>query len=87
MKVVIFTNAYEPIVSGVVTAIRFFRQGLIDLGHEVYIFAPDHKDIQDRQKESGRRDLSLFRSEPYQTIVFSDCRALLSRSHLTTTAN
>ncbi|HEY8344115.1 MAG TPA: glycosyltransferase family 4 protein [Bacillota bacterium] len=51
MRIVIFTNAYEPIVSGVVTAIRFFRQGLIDLGHEVFIFAPDHKDIQDRRKE------------------------------------
>lgn len=55
MKVVIFTNAYDPIVSGVVTAIRFFRQGLIDLGHEVYIFAPDHKDIQDRRKDQAER--------------------------------
>lgn len=58
MRVVIFTNAYEPIVSGVVTAIRFFRQGLMDLGHEVYIFAPDHKDIQDRKKDRAE---NIFR--------------------------
>lgn len=43
IKVVVFTNAYEPIVSGVVTAIRFFRQGLLAEGHEVFIFAPAYK--------------------------------------------
>lgn len=58
MKVVIFTNAYEPIVSGVVTAIRFFRQGLLQAGHEVFIFAPDHKDISDWKSE---RKENIFR--------------------------
>ena len=45
MKVVIFTNAYDPIVSGGYG--HPFRQGLIDLEHEVY---SGSRDIQDRQK-------------------------------------
>lgn len=57
IKVAIFTNAYEPIVSGVITAIRFFRQGLLEKGHEVYIFAPDHRGI---DKARDRKE-NIFR--------------------------
>ena len=49
MKIAVFTNAYRPIVSGVVTAINLFRRGLEDVGHEVAIFAPDYYGFVDQE--------------------------------------
>lgn len=40
MRIGIFTNAYHPIISGVVNCISLFRLGLKARGHRVYIFAP-----------------------------------------------
>lgn len=40
MNVGIFTNAYKPIINGVVNCIDLIRQGLTKRGHNVYIFAP-----------------------------------------------
>ncbi len=48
MKIGIFTDAYKPIVSGVVNSIESFRAGLTTLGHKVYIFAPDFPGYEDR---------------------------------------
>lgn len=42
MNVGIFTNAYHPIVSGVVNAIDAIRIGLSRLGHKLYVVAPDY---------------------------------------------
>ena len=76
MKVVIFTNAYDPIVSGWLRPSVFTRACRSDMrftscsGSQGYTGSP-----KDRAEGS-----SLFRSEPYQTIAFSDCRALLSVS-------
>jgi len=49
MRILVFSNAYKPSVSGVVTSISLFRQGLIKAGHDVYIIAPEHKDYQDEE--------------------------------------
>lgn len=49
MRILIFSNAYKPTVSGVVTSIELFRQGLLDAGHEVFIVAPEYKDYQDQE--------------------------------------
>jgi 1,2-diacylglycerol 3-alpha-glucosyltransferase len=35
-----FTNCYKPRINGVVRSITVFRQALLDLGHEVHVFAP-----------------------------------------------
>lgn len=51
MKVGIFTDSYKPYTSGVVTSIATFKEELIKLGHEVYIFAPSYPDYDD--KEAG----------------------------------
>lgn len=40
MNVGIFTNCYLPLVNGVVGAIGLLRKGLIEQGHQVYVFAP-----------------------------------------------
>jgi 1,2-diacylglycerol 3-alpha-glucosyltransferase len=43
MRVAVFTNAYKPAISGVVTSIALFRQGLRAAGHEAHIFAPEYE--------------------------------------------
>jgi 1,2-diacylglycerol 3-alpha-glucosyltransferase len=43
MRVAVFTNAYKPAISGVVTSIDLFRQGLRAAGHEAHIFAPEYE--------------------------------------------
>jgi len=40
MRIGIYTNAYHPIISGVVNCIDLFRKGLKARGHQVFIFAP-----------------------------------------------
>jgi glycosyltransferase involved in cell wall biosynthesis len=49
MRIAIFSNAYKPVVSGVVTSIALFRQGLIEAGHDVYVIAPEYKDYEDEE--------------------------------------
>lgn len=47
MKIGIFTNAYHPLVSGVVNAIDCVEQGLSRLGHQVFVIAPEYPSYQD----------------------------------------
>ncbi|HZK43652.1 MAG TPA: glycosyltransferase family 4 protein [Syntrophomonadaceae bacterium] len=42
MRIGIFTDSYKPYTSGVVTSISTFKDELIKLGHETYIFAPNY---------------------------------------------
>lgn len=44
MKIGIFTECYKPVMNGVVVSIETFKEGLEKLGHEVFVFAPEHKD-------------------------------------------
>lgn len=37
LKIALFTDAYDPVVSGVVVSVDNLRRGLDDLGHDVYI--------------------------------------------------
>jgi glycosyltransferase involved in cell wall biosynthesis len=47
MRALLFSNSYKPTVSGVVTSISLFRQGLQALGHQVFLFAPEYRDYED----------------------------------------
>lgn len=49
LRIAILTNFYKPTISGVVTSISLFRQGLIDQGHDVHIFAPEVEDFEDQE--------------------------------------
>ncbi len=40
MRVAIFTNTYHPAVNGVANCVSAYREGLLDAGHEVTVFAP-----------------------------------------------
>jgi glycosyltransferase involved in cell wall biosynthesis len=41
------SNFYKPIVSGVVTSISLFRQGLLGCGHDVHLFTTEAGEYQD----------------------------------------
>ncbi len=49
MRIVIFSNTYKPVVSGVVTSMVLFRRGLIKAGHDVHIIAPEYEDYEDEE--------------------------------------
>ena len=49
MRILVFSNAYKPSVSGVVTSISMFRQGLIESDHDVHIVVPEFADYQDEE--------------------------------------
>lgn len=40
MRVGTFTNAYRPVVSGVVNSVDLIRKGLLRSGHSAFVFAP-----------------------------------------------
>lgn len=46
MKIGFFTDSYKPYMSGVVKSIESFTDCLQEMGHEVYIFAPDYPGVE-----------------------------------------
>ncbi len=58
LKIAMFTNNYFPVIGGVPISINRLAKGLERLGHQVYIFAPQYPDRDDRKKET---DLNIFR--------------------------
>lgn len=54
MNIGIFTNAYKPIISGVVNSIALIKSGLEARGHQVYIFAPRYNGFKDAEKDIHR---------------------------------
>ena len=48
MKIGIFTDSYLPTPSGVAVSVETFRRSLEEAGNEVFIFAPDFKNYQDK---------------------------------------
>lgn len=49
MRIGIFSNAYKPIINGVVNCIDLIRQGLLKRGHEVFVFAPRFPGFKDQE--------------------------------------
>ena len=67
MKIGIFTNVYKPVINGVVNSISALKQGLEELGHEVYIFAPKHPHYKDNEKRIFRiESIKLSSKEKYR---------------------
>ncbi|HEY8450566.1 MAG TPA: glycosyltransferase family 4 protein [Bacillota bacterium] len=64
MRIAVFTESFRPYTSGVVRSIETFGAELLDLGHEVYIFAPRYYGSAAAfQPQSGRRRVAsqIFR--------------------------
>jgi 1,2-diacylglycerol 3-alpha-glucosyltransferase len=54
MKIGIFTNCYHPMVNGIVGTISILKKGLMEQGHQVYIFAPKYDDYRDQEEQVYR---------------------------------
>ena len=54
MRIGVFSNTYKPVISGVVTSISLFRRGLMERGHEVFIFAPACRGYEDDEENVFR---------------------------------
>ena len=65
LRIAILSNAYKPSISGVVTSISLFRRGLIDLGHDVHIFAPKVEDYEDQEPYVFRLPALIDLSKSY----------------------
>ena len=59
MKIGIFTDTYNPTVSGVVTSINMLEKELKKRGHEVYIYAPSKS-----EKTNPSENLIMLKSVP-----------------------
>ncbi len=47
LRIAVFSNAYKPTISGVVTSLSLFRQGLMARGQHVHIFTPEVEGYED----------------------------------------
>jgi len=54
MKIAIFSECYSPIVNGVMVAVSTLRKELLQLGHQVYLFAPAYPGHQDTDEDIYR---------------------------------
>ncbi|MBN1580377.1 MAG: glycosyltransferase [Anaerolineae bacterium] len=47
LRIAMLSNFYKPMISGVVTSISLFREGLIARGHDVHLFTTEAGDYED----------------------------------------
>jgi len=49
VRIVMFSNNYLPVISGVGTSITLLRRGLLEAGHEVHLVVPEYDDFVDEE--------------------------------------
>lgn len=69
MKIGIFTDAYNPTPSGVVTSINMLEKEMKSRGHEVYIFAPSKSQIKDNQNVYMLKSMPLVVAKQYKNRI------------------
>lgn len=84
MRIVMFSNTYQPTTSGVVTSVNLFRQGLMSANHEVHLIVPHYEDYIDSEPYifrfpaldlSDRIDISLVL--PFQPLIEPTVRGIM----------
>ncbi|MDH7602988.1 MAG: glycosyltransferase family 4 protein [Armatimonadota bacterium] len=65
MRIVIFTESYEPIINGVSVFVGTLRDEMTRRGHEVFIFAPQFKGYKDNHD-------NVFRWPSRHTVLMPD---------------
>ncbi len=55
MRIGLFSDTYCPEINGVATSTHQLKKGLESLGHEVFVFAPDNKNITSDEKNVIRK--------------------------------
>lgn len=83
MNIGIFTECYYPLLNGVVVSVDTYKEELIKLGHNVFIFAPSHPGHQEKDKNIYRFLSLRYPSPtgyrlplPYPLEVFKKIREL-----------
>lgn len=69
MKIGIFTDAYNPTPSGVVTSINMLEKEMKRRGHEVYVFAPSKSQIKDNQNVYMLKSMPLVVAKQYKNRI------------------
>lgn len=69
MKIGIFTDAYNPTTSGVVTSINMLEKEMRSRGHEVYVFAPSKSTIKDNQNVYMLKSMPLVVAKQYKNRI------------------
>lgn len=54
MKIAMMTNNYKPFVGGVPISIERLSKGLRERGHEVWIFAPEYDNVDEKEDRENR---------------------------------
>ncbi|MCX8074467.1 MAG: glycosyltransferase family 4 protein [Clostridia bacterium] len=69
MKIGIFTDAYHPVTSGVVTSIKMVEEEMKKRGHEVFIFAPSKHEPTENENLYMLKSMPLFVAKEYKNRV------------------
>ncbi|MBQ9624833.1 MAG: glycosyltransferase, partial [Clostridia bacterium] len=80
MNIAMFTNVYKPFIGGVPVSIERLAKGLKELGHNVYVFAPDYPEKETDENNVIRCKLITFYGNdkfdiPVADIFSRDLRA------------
>jgi glycosyltransferase involved in cell wall biosynthesis len=70
MRIGFFTDYAYPGGFGVETVINTFKQGLEEMGHEVFIYAPDDKEVKGEEKNIFRFRSLLIQKNPKIFLSF-----------------
>ena len=81
MNIAIFTDTYKPQVNGVVSSIESFCAELKSQGHNIFIFAPKMKTVQDMENVFYFRSIPYF-FQPEHRIALPGSRQLFKFSSL-----
>ena len=69
LRIAIFTNAYRPTISGVVTSVCLFRQGLLARGHDVHVFTPQVEQYEDEEPYIFRLPALIDLNKAYEVSL------------------
>jgi glycosyltransferase involved in cell wall biosynthesis len=80
MKIGFFTDAYFPQVNGVATSVDAWAKGLEELGHKVYIVAPNYPGYKDRDGIIRLTSLKVLRQPEIRLAVYLPAKSILKVS-------
>lgn len=80
LRIAIWSNFYKPIISGVVTSIALFRQGLIEKRHDVHIFAPEVEDYEDDEPYIYRLPSLIDLTESHEFALALPLKGLMKQT-------
>lgn len=85
MRIAMMTNNYKPFVGGVPISIERLADSLRDLGHTVYVFAPDYKSPMDDDAYTFRFPTMKHKiagAIPVPNLIYSYVKKTISTLHI-----